>query len=63
MREDVYRQREFNKQPDDRPELSYDDYGPAYRVRYTGPLRRDGSFAALEPALQRDCTRVKDVRA
>ena len=58
-REDAYWQREFDKQPYYRPELSYDDYSPAYRVGYTAPLRREGSFAALEPALQQDWMRVK----
>lgn len=57
--EDAYWQREFTKQPYYRPELSYDDYSPAYRVGYTGPLRRNGSFAALEDQLQQDWKRVK----
>jgi hypothetical protein len=57
--EDAYWQREFTKQPYYRPELSYDDYGPAFRVGYTGPLRREGSFEALEGALQADWTQVK----
>lgn len=58
-REDAFWQREFTKQPYYRPELSYDDYSPAYRVGYTGPLRREGSFAALEHDLQQDWSRVK----
>ena len=58
-REDAYWQREFSKQPYYRPDLSYDDYSPAYRVGYTAPLRREGSFAALEPALRQDWTQVK----
>jgi hypothetical protein len=57
--EDAYWQREFTKQPYYRPELGYDDYSPAYRVGYTGPLRREGSFNALEPQLQQDWKRVK----
>lgn len=57
--EDAYWQREFTKEPYYRPELSYDDYSPAYRVGYTAPLRRRGSFAALEQDLQQDWTRVK----
>lgn len=58
-REDAYWQREFDKQPYYRPELSYDDYGPAYRVGYTGPLRREGSFDALESDLRQDWQQVK----
>lgn len=58
-REDAYWQREFTKQPYYRPELSYDDYSPAYRVGYTAPLRRPGSFASLEQDLQQDWKRVK----
>lgn len=58
-REDAYWQREFSRQPYYRPELSYDDYSPAYRVGYTAPLRREGSFAALEHVLQEDWKQVK----
>lgn len=58
-REAAFWQREFTKQPYYRPELSYDDYSPAYRVGYTGPLRREGSFAALESDLQQDWSQVK----
>ncbi|MDB5945510.1 MAG: hypothetical protein JWQ33_536 [Ramlibacter sp.] len=58
-REDAYWQREFTKQPYYRADLSYDDYSPAYRVGYTAPLRREGSFAALEQDLQQDWTCVK----
>jgi hypothetical protein len=58
-REDAYWQREFDKQPYYRPELSYDDYSPAYRVGYTGPLRREGSFDALESDLRQDWQQVK----
>jgi hypothetical protein len=58
-REDAYWQREFDKQPYYRPELSYDDYSPAYRVGYTGPLRRQGSFDALESDLRQDWQKVK----
>lgn len=57
--EDAYWQREFTRQPYYRPDLSYDDYSPAYRVGYTGPLRRRGSFLALEQELQQDWTQVK----
>jgi hypothetical protein len=57
--EDAYWQREYTRQPYYRPELSYDDYSPAYRVGYTAPVRRPGSFAALEPELQQDWKQVK----
>jgi hypothetical protein len=58
-REDAYWQREYTRQPHYRPELSYDDYGPAYRVGYTAPVRRQGSFAALEQDLKQDWKQVK----
>ena len=58
-REDAYWQREFTKQSYYRPEMSYDDYSPAYRVGYTGPLRREGSFEALEIELHHDWKQVK----
>lgn len=58
-REDAYWQREFTRQPYYRPDLSYDDYSPAYRVGYTGPLRREGSFDALESDLRQDWQQVK----
>lgn len=58
-REDAYWQREFTKQPYYRPDLSYEDYSPTYRVGYTRPLRREGSFEALENELQRDWKQVK----
>ena len=57
--EAAFWQREFTKQPYYRAELNYDDYSPAYRVGYTGPQRRQGSFAALERELQQDWSRVK----
>ena len=49
----------FRSEPYYRDGLGYDDYGPAYRVGYTGPLRREGSFADLEEALHRDWQAVK----
>jgi hypothetical protein len=57
--EDAYWQREFTRQPYYRPELSFDDYSPAFRVGYTGPLRREGSFEALESELHHDWKQVK----
>jgi hypothetical protein len=58
-REDAYWQREFTRQPYYRPDLSFDDYSPAYRVGYTGPLRREGSFDAVESDLRQDWQQVK----
>jgi len=59
MAEDAYWRHAFRDEPYVQPELSYDDYGPAYRVGYTGPVRREGSFNALEHALQQDWNQVK----
>jgi hypothetical protein len=49
----------FRQEPYYHPAYSYADYSPAYRVGYTGPLRRSGSFAALEAQLQRDWLQVR----
>ena len=57
--EDAYWREAFKDEPYYKPDLSYDDYSPAYRVGYTGPLRREGSFEALEDALHQDWDRVK----
>ena len=57
--EDAYWRHAFKEEPYYKPELSYDDYSPAYRVGYTGPLRREGSFESLEEALHNDWDRVK----
>jgi hypothetical protein len=57
--EDAYWRRAFKDEPYYQPELAYDDYSPAYRVGYTGPLRRDGSFSMLEELLREDWDRVK----
>ncbi|MBI2772693.1 MAG: hypothetical protein HYX47_23945 [Burkholderiales bacterium] len=57
--EDAYWQDAFRKEPYYKPELDYQDYSPAYRVGYTGPLRRGGSFNALEGELHRDWEQVK----
>ena len=58
-REDAYWQRVFARQPYYREGLSYEDYSPAFRVGYTGPLRRDGSFESLESDLHHDWNQVK----
>ena len=57
--EDAYWRSVFRNEPYYKPDLSYDDYSPAYRVGYTGPLRRHGSFESLEDALHQDWDRVK----
>jgi len=57
--EDAHWCRCYRSQPYYRAGLGYDDYGPAYRVGYTGPLRREGSFADLEDTLRQDWERVK----
>ncbi len=57
--EDAHWRNRFKQEPYYKPDLGFDDYGPAYRVGYTAPVRRRGSFSALEPALQDDWQRVK----
>ena len=57
--EDAYWRRAFRDEPYYKPELTFDDYGAAFRVGYTGPLRRDGSFTFLEELLREDWNRVK----
>jgi hypothetical protein len=57
--EDAYWREAFKEEPYYKPDLSYDDYSPAYRVGYTGPLRREGSFESLEDVLHQDWNRVK----
>ena len=57
--EDAHWRRAFKDEPYHAPEMAYEDYSPAYRVGYTGPLRREGSFHALEEQLREDWDRVK----
>ena len=57
--EDAYWRAAFKDEPYYQAHMSYDDYSPAYRVGYTGPLRREGSFEQLEEALHEDWERVK----
>lgn len=57
--EDAHWQRSFRAQPYYRSGLGYDDYGPAYRVGYTAPLRREGDFEDLQEALRLDWESVK----
>jgi hypothetical protein len=57
--EDAHWQHSFRAEPCYRSGLGYDDYGPAYRVGYTAPLRRSGRFDELEESLRLDWERVK----
>lgn len=57
--EDAYWRNTFRREPYYKAELGFDDYGPAYRVGYTAPVRRSGPFAALEEALRGDWAQVK----
>lgn len=57
--EEAYWREAYRREPYYRSEYGYDDYGPAYRVGYTGPLRREGEFDALEDALKADFDRVR----
>ena len=57
--EDAYWREAFRNEPYYRDTYSYDDYSPAYRVGYTGPVRRDGEFEQLEHALKDDFQRVR----
>ena len=57
--EDAYWRSAYRAQPYYQPQLSYEDYSPAYRVGYTGPLRREGNFSMLEGELHHDWDQVK----
>jgi hypothetical protein len=57
--EDAHWQQSFRDEPYYRSGLGYDDYGPAYRVGYTAPLRRSGGWDDLEDTLRLDWERVK----
>lgn len=57
--EDAHWRTSFKREPYYKPELGFDDYGPAYRVGYTAPVRRRGSFSAIEAALHDDWQQVK----
>jgi hypothetical protein len=57
--EDAHWQQSFRAEPYYRAGLGYDDYGPAYRVGYTAPLRRSGDLSDLEADLRLDWERVK----
>ncbi len=57
--EDAHWRSSFRHEPYYKPDLGFDDYGPAYRVGYTAPVRRQGSFSSMESALHDDWERVK----
>jgi hypothetical protein len=57
--EEAYWRDAYRREPYYRAEYSYDDYSPAYRVGYTGPVRREGEFEQLEHALKDDFQRVR----
>jgi hypothetical protein len=57
--EEAYWREAFRSEPYVRPELTYDDYSPAYRVGYTGPVRRQGAFDEIESELKDDFQRVR----
>jgi len=57
--EEAYWREAFRREPYYKAELSYEDYSPAFRVGYTGPLRRHGTFQSLESELQGDWVQVK----
>ena len=57
--EEAYWRDAFRREPYYRQEFSYEDYGPAYRVGYTGPVRRDGEFEQLEAELKNDFHQVR----
>jgi hypothetical protein len=57
--EEAYWRDAYRREPYFRDEFTYDDYGPAYRVGYTGPVRREGEFEQLERELKNDFDRVR----
>ena len=57
--EEAYWRDAYRREPYYRSEFTYEDYGPAYRVGYTGPVRRSGPFEQIEPELKNDFDRVR----
>jgi hypothetical protein len=57
--EEAYWREAYRSEPYFRSGFTYDDYGPAYRVGYTGPMRRQGAFEQLEGELRNDFDRVR----
>lgn len=57
--EEAYWREAYRTEPYYRADCTYDDYGPAYRVGYTAPVRRHGEFAQLERELKDDFQQVR----
>ena len=57
--EDAYWHRVFRDEPYYEVPMAYGDYSPAYRVGYTGPVRREGDFTSLEDVLRQDWQQVR----
>ena len=57
--EEAYWRNAYRNEPYYRTEFTYEDYGPAYRVGYTGPVRRSGEFETLEGELKNDFDQVR----
>ena len=57
--EEAYWREAYRNEPYYRQEFGYEDYDPAYRVGYTGPMRRNGEFDQLEGQLKDDFDRVR----
>ncbi len=57
--EEAYWREAYRREPYFRDHLDYEDYGPAYRVGYTAPVRRQGEFDELEPQLREDFQQVR----
>lgn len=57
--EEAYWREAYRREPYFREGLGYEDYGPAYRVGYTGPMRRSGAFDEIEGELKNDFDRVR----
>lgn len=57
--EEAYWREAYRREPYYRRDFTYEDYGPAYRVGYTGPVRRQGEFDELEAELRSDFDRVR----
>lgn len=57
--EEAYWREAYRREPYFRPDLSYDDYSPAYRVGYTAPVRRGGEWETLEQHLEHDFQQVR----
>lgn len=57
--EEAYWREAYRHEPYFRPDFNFEDYGPAYRVGYTGPVRRQGEFEQLEGELRSDFQRVR----